>query len=614
MDDTTGTTGATQEPVAEDPQAAPPSYADVKNERLIAQYEAANKRLAAIREKPVTSETLAQAQEQHKILTDIAAEMQTRKEASDALRAEMALLTEVVLPDVGDGPATIGEGIDEAAPPVEGDTAPAEAVPAEKELVAASASAPSSAQVASARADQAAGVKIAAAPVRKPRAWLAAAGMGSNAVVGETASMEDLGAALMKHMRMGSGMRDFNHDVIIASLPGYTEQMGELLGDHNGVQTNDRLIAEAQAEFRSRQAGNAPNPKLAAICDPLDIIRDINAPGRSRATPFRDSLPFRGAGRLGFTFNRSIAIASVVAGLTHSGVGAWSDADQDLVDEDDSTTWKPVYDVTCATPVETRAQELTWGLRFEESTDLSNPERVADVLDALMAAEARRTESYLLRRYDQLSYGYGWATPHLGGLPDVVELVSRLWEKAIYTERIDLGNPTLWIPPGFLSSLRLDKISKQFPTDPADQLAELKAALPTGITVVQLRDLSDNVDYDPDLAAVTTIENETIQGGGDIANATIGSTVTALTHSFCEAYRLRLGWPDQLIAYSTGKNETGVLRSPELIRQNRSIMFGREWIGINKTGSVPLYHINMTLMNAGVRQGPVSGDDVSCTS
>lgn len=613
MDETTGTTGASDQPVAEDPAAAPPSYADVKNERLIAQYEAANKRLAAIREKPVTSETLGQAQEQHKILTDIAAEMQTRKEASDALRAEMALLTEVVLPQV-DEPTTIGEGIDEAAPAVDGEAAPAVTVPAEKELVAASASAPSSAQVASARADQSAGVKVAAVPARKPRAWLAAAGMSQNGVVGEEAALENIGEALMKHMRIGSGMANFTHDVIIASLPGYTEQMGELLGDHNGVQTNDRLIAEAQAEFRSRQAGNAPNPKLAAICDPLDIIRDINAPGRSRATPFRDSLPFRAAGRLGFQFTRSVAIASTVGGLTHSGVGAWSDDDQDAVDEDDSTTWKPVYDVTCGSPVETRAQELTWGLRFEESTDLSNPERVADVLDALMAAEARRSESYLLRRYDQLSLGYGWATPNLGGLPDLVEVISRLWEKAIYTERIDLGNPTLWLPPGFLSSLRLDKVSKQFPTDPMDQMAELKAFLPTGINVVQLRDLSDNVDYDPDRSAVTTIENETISGGGDIANATIGSTVTALAHDECQDYRLRFGWPDQLIAYSTGKNETGVLRSPELIRQNRSIMFGREWVGINKTGSVPLYHINMTLLNAGVRQGPVSGDGVNCSS
>lgn len=612
MDETTGTTGAQPEaPAAEDPNAAPPSYADVKNERLIATYNAQVAKLDKLREKDPTDEVVAEAKAVHQTITEIAAEMQARKVALDARREEMSGLTIEPLPDLSDAPVTLGEGIDEAAPAAAVDEGEGEPV---KELVAASAGAPSAAQVAAARDPQTAGAKVAATPTRKPRAWMAAAGMGTNARVGEEADLRDIGEALMKHLSMGSGVRGFHHDVIVASLPGYNQDMGELLGDHNGVGTNDRLIAEAQQEWRNRQAGLAPNPILAAICDPLDIIRPINAPNRSRATPFRDSLPFRAAGRLGFQFTRSVAIASTVGGLPHSGVGAWSDGDQSSVDEDTEATWKPVYDVTCGEPVETRAEELTWGLRFEESTDLSAPERVADVLDALMTAEARRTESYLLRRYDQLSYGYGWATPNLGGVPDVVELVSRLWEKAIYQERIDLGNPTLWIPPGFLSSLRLDKVSKQFPTDPAEVMAELISHLPTGVRVVQLRDISDNVDFDPDTGAVTTIENETVAGGGEIANATYGSTVTALTHEVCHTYRLRLGWPDQLIAYSTGRTDTGVLRSPELIRQNKSIMFGREWTGINRTGSVPLYHINMTLMNAGVRQGPVSGDGVNCSS
>lgn len=608
MDETTGTTGQPNEPVADDSAAAPPSYKDVKNERLIAQYEAANKKLTAIREKPITADTLKEAQDQHKVLTEIAAEMQTRKEASDKLREEMALLTEVVLPEVSDAPATIGDGIDEAAPAV--DTPTGEVVDPEKELVAASAGAPSAAQIAAAREPQTAGAKVAATPNRKARAWTAAAGMGEHVRMGADASMADLGVALMEQIRLGSGMRDFpGFKTILASLPGYSEDMGELLGSHNGVETNNRLIAEAQAEWRSRQAGNAPNPKLAAICDPLDIIREISTPGRSRATPFRDSLPFRGAGRLGFQFIRSVAIATTTGGLR-----LWSDTDQDNIDPSDETTWKPVLDVDCGTPVETTAQELTWGLRFDESTDLSAPERVADILDALMTQEARRSESYLVRRYDQLANGYGYATPNLGGVPDVAEVVARLWEKATYTERIDLGNATLWLPPGFVSALRVDKVSRGFDSMPEkDILAELQNALPENMRIVQLRDISDNSSANPDGAA-TSVAAESADYGVPLTLTAPGAAATAITHDGCTTFRLRLGWPDQLLAYSTGRTDTGVQRSPELIRQNRSEMFGREWIGLAKTGSVPLFYVNFALMNQGVRMGMVDGSAVDCSS
>jgi hypothetical protein len=610
MADTTGaestpTTESTA-PAATDPNAEPPGYGDVKNEKLVANFDKLAGQLAELLKEKPTPETVEKARKIREQQLEIKAEMDARFEANEALKAQMAEIGEVdvSLPSFEDTPQTIGEGagIEPATPgltAVDDDTDAAV-------LVAASAGAPSAAQMAAARGAQPGSVRAPDTLGNKPLAWVASA--ASTAVMpGSEMALEQIGKALMQ---LGRSRAKFGDDgTIVASLPDFDSSRGELLGD--SPSRNTQLIREAVEAFEIRKGlRQADGVKRAAICEPFDILREIINPGRSQATPFRDDLPFRGAGRLAFTFMRGVTIASTTDGLRE-----WSDTDQDAVDEDDESTWKPVYDVACGTPVDTQAQELTWGLRFEESTDLSSPEMVAEVLNALMTAEARRSEAYLLRRYDQISSGYTWTTPDLGGLPDLAEIIGALFEKAKYTERLDTGGWKVWLPPGFLTKLKLDKARRGFDSAPtADVLAELRATLPDGITTTELRDISDNKDLDPDTGATTSVPNESIQGGGELALTTAGAAPTALTHDQCQTFRLRIANPSTMLAYSTGRTDTGVMRSPELIRQNRSIMFGREWLGLAKHTTIPQFYVDVTFMPWGARAGLVSADGVDCSS
>lgn len=580
--------------VAADPNATAPNWADVKNEKLIANFEKLSEGLAKILGDKPTPENVEKARGIRAEQLSIKEEMDKRYQAQEALKADLAEIgnVDVTLPSFEEAPATIGEGagIDETAPPVEDDK---DRTPA---LVAASAGAPTPAQLAAARPAQPGTVAVPEKPARKPMAWIASAGAGNHAVAGNEIGLAQLGEAIMSHARQ-RGLKG-EQRVYLASINEFDNSQGELLND--SPSRNDVLIQEAVDAWRNRRAGTS-GVKTAAICEPLDILRNIPNPGRSQATPFSDDLPFRGAGRLGFQFTRAVTIASVTGGLA-----LWSDTNQDAVtDEDD--TWKPVYDVTCGTPLETKAEELTWGLRFEESTDLSSPERVADVLDALMTAERRRRESYLLRRFDQMSSGYTWATPDLGGMPDLVELLGRLLEKAAYTERLDLSGYVLWLPPAFETKLKLERLRRgdAAAARSEDVIAEMKSGLPEGVSITPLRDVSDNGDLDPDMDQATNVPNETVQGGGDDTLTAAGVAPTALVHDQCQTFRVRLADPSAFIAYSTGRADTGVLRSPELIRQNRSIMFGREWVGMAKHGSQPSFYADVTFLGLGRRAGTV---------
>lgn len=572
---------------SENPDARPPDFSDLNDARLRASHEKLQGDFEKLKGKPTNADTLAAARSIRTQQAQIAAEMRKRADDARALQEEMAAIEgeDVGLPEVaGEAPDAEAE-----AEVTQGD---APAAPAPKQpAMAASADAPSAAEVAAARGDQPKGTKQASsvAAVPKRAAWLAAAGNQDGTVqIGGAVNLPELGDEINRLSRIRG-----RHRTIMASLPAFDGSQGELLSDRNGIGKNDELIREAVEAFEVRSGLRAaPAAKTAAICEPLDILREIPNPGRSKETPFGSSLPFRGAGRLGYQFTRAMAIASVA-----SGTSIWTEADQDAVSADDESTWKAVVDVTCGTPVSTTAEELTWGLRYEESTDLSAPERVADALDALMTVEKRVREGYLLRRFDQLGSGASWNAPSIGALPDLTEILTRRIEAAAYTERLELPGVTVWLPPGLVSALRIDRVRKGFAVErtPGDVIAELKAGLPDGVNIVILRDVSDNLDGDGD------IPNEAVIWGGNDALAAPGGARTALTHDECGLFRVRWGWPSAFIAYSTGMTNFGVLRDAALIRQNKAIQFGREWLGLDKHGTQASGYVDSVLSISGIR-------------
>lgn len=588
-------------PAPDDPKAAPPGFHDLADERLRANWDKLDKEYQKKREAAKTPEQIEELRSIRMQQAEIAKEMSSRKERADELQQQMADLdaTDVALPDLGEQQQPDADQLT---------TGDAPAAEGQQSLPVAAGAAPTAAQVAAARDPQSAAAKTAAGQVsthaRKP--WLAAASVASGDVsMGAPIDLSELGESIMRF-----GKWSTPHKTILASLPAFTEHDGELLSDDNGARTNTRLINEAVAawEIRHGLRTATPNAMTAAICDPLDIIREIPNPGRSQATPFSDSLPFRGAGRLGFQFIHAMTILTMAGGASF-----WSTAQQASVDEGDPGTWKAVVDVNCPMVASTRADELTWGMRYEESTELSNPEVVADALNALMTLEKRVREGYLLRRFDMLSSGASWDTPSIGAIPEVIEALYRRIEACLYTERLELPGLTVWLPPGFLAALTVDRARRAYGIDrtAGEVLAQIKAELPNEISWVELRDISDNGDGDAD------IPPETVgYGAGETLAAPLAAR-TALGHGACGDFRVRFGWPRSFLAYSTGMTNFGVLRDANLIRQNKTIQFGREWLGLDKHGAEGSGYIDFTLSVSGIRGANLtttSTDTIACSS
>lgn len=595
----------TDEPVADNPDARAPDFADLNDSRLRASHEKLQKQFDALKAKPTTADTLAEARSIRTQQAQIAAEMRKRADDARALQDEMAAIDgeDVGLPEVE--ATNPDETEDEGATVTTIGDAPAAPAAQAPAAVAANAAPPSAALVVANRDGQGKGAKTAASvPARAKAPWLAAAAANDGSIqFGSEISLESLGDQIMRLQRSRG-----RHKTVMASLPAFTSNDGALLSDEHGARTNDALIREAVEAHEIRSGLREANPAAmtAAICEPLDILREIPNPGRSKETPFASSLPFRGAGRLGFQFTRAMQL-STMAGAT----SIWTEADQEAIDATDEATWKAVVCVDCGTPVSTTAEELTWGLCYEESTDISAPERVADALDVVMTLEKRVREGYLLRRFDQLSSGADWDAPSIGAIPDLIEILTRRIFAAAYAERLELPGATVWLPPGLIEALTIDRARKQFGASAdraASALAEVQDGLPEGVTVVVLRDISDNLHADGDIA------HESVNWGND-ALASPGAAVTALSHDECGLFRIRWGWPSAFIAYSTGMTNFGVLRDSALIRQNKAIQFGREWLGMDKHGSQASGYVNTVLSISGIRGANLvttSSDTLAC--
>ena len=585
---TTGTEEVEVDPKAEQRE----DYAAMTDARLRTKHAQLEKQFGKLAEGSRTPASLEQAREIRAQQAAIAEVLNGRAAESAEQDAEFAKLAA----DAPSLPALAGESAE-----AEGGDAPATvAVEA-----GAPAAAPALAQVAAARGDAA--VIPAAARTRARVEWVGVPASADVVTAGSPMALDEMGRKMTQAMRSS-----FVGETHIAAIPALGEEFGALLSRRNSVDHNDELIAESISAWKSRMfPDSAPRARTAAICDPLDIIREIPDCGVDDA-PFSDSFPFRGAGRLGFQFTRSTALnppGSVSPTL-------WTDADQTGVDPDDSATWKPCDVAVCATPVETRAEEIVWCLTYDDSTEMSSPEVVRDTLIKLNRRRIRRREGYLLRRYDQLSSGYALTAPSIGAaMPDLIDTMNRVIAILSNSDRLD---PTFfaWLPPDLLKALASDR-ARKFSTaacDPCDLSEELNRGVMGVSRWTHLRDLSDNrYDLAP-LGEVPTplIPDETTPlapAGVFLSPAPAGDfapTPLDAVNDLCGTFRVRIGDPSAFLAYTTGQINTGVLRDAALVRQNRSQQFGKEWLGIAKHGCAPSAYIDVTIVPSGGRVGTVA--------
>ena len=358
---------------------------------------------------------------------------------------------------------------------------------------------------------------------------------------------------------------------VVASLPAFSEQFsdGDILSRNNSTVVNDRLIAEAVEAHEARVAGAEVPAHVAAICDPLDIIRDIPEDG-DNSSPFSDLFPSRPASRLGFTYTPASAL-SVAA----SGVNVWEEADQDGVDEADPSTWKPVVHIECSTPVEVKAKELVTGVTVDNSTEMSSPERVREFMAKLATARARAREQHLLGLYDAEADAYTKAAVNTEGtLLTAIRAVVELLPTLTYGERLSEQAYTAVVEPGFVQKLRLDNLAVGEKESFADAVATFEAE--TGIRLVALKDFA----------------------GASTLTTTAPGAVAALNADDV----IRLVPTSQYIYSATGEQSTGWQTDPQLARQNRMQAFSAEWLLLAKHGVAPAAKVTVTSVASGIRK------------
>lgn len=535
-------------------------------------------------------------------VTEIVNEQTEIQQGLAEIDAEVPPLPEA--PATGDGANATGDGA-VVAPTGNADAKPAADAPAAQAAGATGDTATgitagiSPADIAAGRDTQTAATVAAAAarPARPRVSYVAAAGQ-TEIQAGTVVDYERIGQMLDS----AKGLDGSKGYVVahVASLPAF-EDMADLrplaLSRSLGVEATDRMIRESVDDWRLRpenhdrlsardKARLAALGRTAAICDPLDILRDI--PDTSMdADPLGDSLPSRPAGRLGFQFTQAISLSAVSSGVT----AGWDEALQAAVDVTDMTTWKPCVDIDCPNPENIRAEEVVACARFDVTTDMSNPERVQDALSKMAALRVRLRTQHLLAKADALSSAYTFESEYgYGAFPALVEASMSVVARAIYAERLDPASYNLYLPPGLVEALVTDLVGRAYQdTEALRQAAAEVVRVAEAVTGLRTIRLWDVVGANPFAA---------LNPPGEAA-----IPLPPLACAGDQDFQLRFIAPADALYFSTGEEKTGLESSPELLRQNKVQFFSREWVGLAKHGSSPWFTVAASVAANGARTG-----------
>ena len=389
-----------------------------------------------------------------------------------------------------------------------------------------------------------------------------------------------------------AGGRD-NGSGIVAALPGFDVTQGmphEVLTSRMSAADATALIDETVAAHKearkARLAGQDIDAVTAAICTPLDIIREVPECGVT-LTPFSDIFPQRGIGRLGFQYFPQMALID-----TDPNVNIWTDEDQDAVDEADTATWKPAPLIECLPAVPVTAEELVAAAQVDNSTQISQPEQVVQFMHKLAVQRSRRREQYLQGKFDALASGYT-LTGGYGAMQTILE-TGELLERLVYGERLDEGDYDLVLEPGHMRKLCLDESARVY----GDTLAQRKAAI-----IAKIKDELGVGDV--------VVLRDFRTGGGYAALNEPGEAATAMPRLF-DSNRVRFVPTSAFIFGATGEDSTGWETDPQLARQNRMQWFSKEWLLLAKHGCHPAAYIDVTSCASGARAAGI--EPVDCTS
>lgn len=350
------------------------------------------------------------------------------------------------------------------------------------------------------------------------------------------------------------------------------------LSDHSAITAS--LPAHVRDDLPTDEQGGTDWAVVAAICEPLDIQREIPHCGITD-TPFADQFPSRPIGRLGFQFYPAISMAE-----TEEGITWWTQGDQDAIEEDDSSTWKPTVDITCAETVPVKAEELTASARVDDSTEMSSPERVAEFMHKLSVARARIREKYVITKYDATASAFTATYDKIGAFPAFLDAINTLLPQLVYGERLDPGDYNLWLEPGHLERLMNDENAKLFSDTDTGRRAEVirKIEDETGAMVKVLLDF---------------------KGAGFDALPDPGDAAVELP-PLPDSNRVRLVPAGDYLYAATGEQSTGWMTDGRLVRMNKKQWFSKEWLLIAKWGCAPAAFVDIASCANGARAAGVA--------
>jgi hypothetical protein len=412
-----------------------------------------------------------------------------------------------------------------------------------------------------------------------------AAGAGQQvSPVGARLSLAEAGAILTDAQRSGAkGMQ---------KVLRYASDSEPVLipGDAVG---NTRRIMEAYESVETRTA--------AATCGPPEPLRDVQS-SATRGTPVFDAFgaPLRAArGSFSFLASPGLGTAAVA-----SSTQVWTDTNQNAIVDGTVGTWKPLpYDASCGT-VPCAAEAVPAGLAVKKIDDLTSPEYVGALLDAVGAAQDRAVESYILARIDANSYNYnanttayGTMLAGLGSRVNATDIIGRILGgfAAINRNLPEVnGNYHAFVEAGFISHIYLDEVARLDESQEAEIATKMFADLGvSGVTIT------------PDWS--------TADSGGPWAGF-LSALPSAVGNSPVAVPARPSAWTVRLVDLSAffpfEVDEESISMVPDLSdrRKNRVSYFGERWPGLCKrlTG-VPTARINFSsLYSSGNRAAGVA--------
>lgn len=369
---------------------------------------------------------------------------------------------------------------------------------------------------------------------------------------------------------------------VVASVPSY-EELGEtVVSARDGVARCDEIVKGVQAKWAAdRGLQHEPSRVTAAICEPFEVIRQLAPFQGVTDTPFADVFPQTPMARLGLRLTkRNWGLSDMDAGFAMPFTG------QDSVDEAVPSTWKPCITIPCPTTFDITAEELTACFKVRDDTLMSSPETVDDFQELLFIQRARRREQYLLAKFDahadtiNQTYEEALFPTGVDVLPKIAEAIATWLAHARYPNRINLDTYTLVLPPNLDLVLRLGQIKRAF-GDNEMSVGEVETYIKTLTGVGNIVWLRDNRN-----GAVGTQPQPLIQ-----AAAADGNPEAVLADGVMDPlnvnYRIRLVAPGDAIYAVVGSMQTGLETDPQLLRQNLSQWFLKEWVGFGKNGANP---------------------------